>query len=365
MSDIVLKKGLLKAYEEIIKRACRHNSLHRTYINRINSFLNELKVGGKMLELRAILDSFAEFKGIPSGIEDYELEPTDGNSSEGSSSLLFESELTTVYKARPLMISLVSAEIDPMFRTFGPMADLRMKMGLGEIIHPERANEDIARAREDFAPILDAQEYGKFEFLTWEDEEGSSFVGVSLAASGVSFSGDHVETLDFYLQWLSFAGKSLLKSSVGSFREWEEPKAVNYHSLIWQAAESYDRLFKIGSTRYLESALEPMDWGIEGASWDDPESIPKEFLQAEFLEKAVWEGVELLDTEEVRWRVFDKVAAELNLVGTPYSDEDQMLWIVNNEIVTAGAIFMSINSGLTGGSREWFKIPDGASEYLE
>lgn len=318
-----------------------------------------------MLELRAVLTDFAGYKEIPCAVVDSVIENTNDTNSGATASERYESRLDTEYNGRPTRISLFSSPKPSVLRIFGPTADLIITISLGSVSDIEEAKREIYEAHETFSDFFDMQDFGKIDIFEWKSEDQSSFVGLSMNAPSVDLTENHLQTLDFYLQWITVAGNVLFNPPFSEILKWENGKTVSYHEFVREAAKSYDRLFEIGSIQYLESELVPFDWSTSDASLDDRDGIPDDFARGEFLEKGVWGGKELLGAEEMRSRVFSEVAKALDSAGSRYTSDESVLWIIEGEIVTAEAVFMSIDSGLSGGSRGWFRVPDGAREFTD
>jgi hypothetical protein len=317
-----------------------------------------------MLEYKAILKDFAEFKNIPCDLEENVIKSQDSESpADGEPK--FECELTTEYNGKPLQISLKGYTPEPMFRTYGLTADLEMFMNVGVIKSKEDSEKCFAQAESDFEEFFGDSASGKFDIATWKSEDLTEYAGLFLRAENVSLSGSYLEVLDYYLLRLYLGSSRLLLHCMGTINGWDKPGEYSYNSYVHEAARSADRIFMVDGKKYLESTLIPLDWSAPGISYDVPESIPKEYIRSEFLEQALWNGTEYLGIDDIRGKIFDVVAYKLSQEGEMYLDDQQMLWIVNHELITASSVYMSINDGLTLGSRGYFKVPTNAQPLAE
>ncbi len=317
-----------------------------------------------MLEYKAVLTDFAQYKGLQYELNEYVIRESPDSSSYGSEQT-FECEISADLGARPLQISLSGQTPEPMFRTFGPTGDLEISLSLGYVTSKENVASDIEQVKETYSEFFAPQDSHRIEVVQWDSENGYSCVGLLLRADNLSLSQGHLEVLDYYLMRAQQAAAKLILGAFSSIEAWTNPVKGSYHTYVHEAASKADRIFLVGGLKYLESQLVALNWQESGASFDDPNSIPEGFIRSEFVDAALWDGEEVLETETFRGRIFDLVASKLSAQGDLYMDDEQMLWVLNHEIITASAVYMSINSGITLGSRGYFKIPEGSEPFKD
>lgn len=315
-----------------------------------------------MLEYKAILTDFAEFKKIPFELEEYEIR-NPGNSTDDDQELLQECEISFEFKGRQIQISLIGQTPESMFRTWGPVAALEMSMSLGFVTAKDEIDQRIEQLKSDYPELFSMQGLGAIEIVFWDSEEGTTYLGLLLKSDRVSLVHNHIEVIDSYLLRLYTAGEQVLLSLFGVVEGWSVPGRYKYHSYVQEAAQLVDRVFLVSGDTYLESTLEPLDWNQPGVDSSSPESIPSEFVQSEFTERALWQGSELLDLNEIRANMFNAIAEKLSLDGSFYKDDEQMLWMLDHVLVTADSVIMSINSGLSLGSRGYFRVPENVKPF--
>jgi hypothetical protein len=313
-----------------------------------------------MLEFKAILNDFATHNNMVFELEEYVYLETEITSSVEPKK--FECEVTTTYKGRPLRMSLTGTPTEPAFRSFGVAPTLTMFTTIGYISEDAIEVNFVESAIDDYPEFFNPDSPDSLEIIQWDDD-GYRYVGLQLSIGNLFLGDNFFDLLSYYLLRLQVACENLLTASLNSIERFKDQDKFNYHKHVWLAAKSYDRVFFVAGNRYLESCLEPFDWSEnEDLELEDGQTPPG-FQESEFTQTALWLGKELLALEEIRSRVFDLVATELSKEGVKYEDEEQMLWVVHNEIVTANSIFMSINSGLSFGSRRFFRIPEGAPTF--